>query len=114
MKATVTTAFPGRRDNSGESETFAVGAIIEGDLARVAIDNKWAEKLGDETEVGSPDEKQQAAQAAVDTAQTAFDAAKTALDAADEAGKPDAQKKHDEAEKVLKAAQAKLAKLAKA
>lgn len=114
MKAKVTTAFPGRRDNSGESETFAVGATIEGDLARVAIDNKWAEELDDETGAGSIDEKRQKAQAAVDAAQAAFDAAKTALDAADEAGKPDAQKKHDEAEKALKSAQAKLAKLVKA
>jgi hypothetical protein len=46
MKAEVKTAFPGRPDNETATRTIEVGEIIEGDLAQVAVDNKWAVKVG--------------------------------------------------------------------
>lgn len=42
MKAEVKTAFPGRPDDETATRTIEVGEIIEGDLAQVAVDNKWA------------------------------------------------------------------------
>lgn len=114
MKAKVTTAFPGRRDNSGASETFPVDAIIEGDLAQVAVDNGWAAEISDETgDTVSSEDKLIKAQAAVDASQSAFETAKDVWEKSDEAGKPAAQSKLEAAEKKLTAAQSKLEKLTK-
>lgn len=45
MKAKVTTAFPGRPDDEVLTRTIAEGEEIEGDLARVACENKWAKEI---------------------------------------------------------------------
>ncbi len=47
MKAKVTKAFPGRPDDGAHTKNFVVGDIVEGDLARVAVANKWAEPVRD-------------------------------------------------------------------
>lgn len=47
MKAKVTTAFPGRPDNEIRTRTIAEGEIIEGDLAEVAVREKWATEVKD-------------------------------------------------------------------
>ncbi|MBZ9985675.1 hypothetical protein LB572_01045 [Mesorhizobium sp. BH1-1-5] len=50
MKAIVEKEFVGRRDDHGESETFKVGAEIEGNLADVAVREKLATEIAaDET-----------------------------------------------------------------
>ena len=41
--AVVIKPFKGRPDNSGETIQYLPGAVVEGDLARVAIENGWAE-----------------------------------------------------------------------
>lgn len=43
MKAKVTKQFDGQPDNAYVPRTFAVGEEVTGDLARVAIENGWAE-----------------------------------------------------------------------
>lgn len=48
MKARVVKLFEGVRDGELYPRRFEVADVVEGDLARVAIDNKWA------TEVGAP------------------------------------------------------------
>lgn len=57
MKAIVTKAFPGRPDNDVMTREIKAGEIIDGDLARVAIENNWAEKhaLGDGSDVDAGD-----------------------------------------------------------
>lgn len=45
MKARVKTGFRGCRDGSSRVETFVKGDVVEGDLARVAIDEKWATEV---------------------------------------------------------------------
>lgn len=45
LKAKVKTAFPGRPDGETVARTIAVGETVEGDLARVAVDHKWAEEI---------------------------------------------------------------------
>lgn len=42
MKARVTEDFPGKLDKEILPRVIAKGEIIDGDLARVAIENKWA------------------------------------------------------------------------
>jgi len=46
VKAIVTKAFIGRRDDSAESENLQVGAEITGDLARAAVEQGNAEPEG--------------------------------------------------------------------
>jgi len=57
MKAKVTKEFNGRPDNEALTQPFKVGDIVEGDLARVAIDNKWAEEYKEEPTKKSDDAK---------------------------------------------------------
>lgn len=45
MRAKVTEAFPGRPDNEIMTRPIEVGETIEGDLARVAVEQKWAKKI---------------------------------------------------------------------
>ena len=42
MQAVVTTPFDGAPDGSIYPKHFTVGAVVEGDLARVAIEQGWA------------------------------------------------------------------------
>lgn len=42
MKATVTKEFDGAKDGTIYPMKFKPGDVVEGDLARVAIENKWA------------------------------------------------------------------------
>lgn len=44
MKATVTKEFDGAPDGAIYPKHFVPGDVIEGDLARVAVENKWAEE----------------------------------------------------------------------
>lgn len=46
MKAIVTKSFPGCADGDRHTQTFKEGQIITGDLAKVAIENGWAEEQG--------------------------------------------------------------------
>lgn len=46
-KAIVTEAFPGARDGEFTVTQFAVGDAIEGDIADVAIANKWAKNASE-------------------------------------------------------------------
>lgn len=48
MQAKVTTEFAGRPDDEALSRTIKVGEIINGDLAAVAVREKWAEEAGDD------------------------------------------------------------------
>lgn len=55
MKAKVKQAFPGRPDNEVRTRTIEAGEIIEGDLATVAVREKWAEEVAEnELEQGKP------------------------------------------------------------
>lgn len=47
MKAKVTKAFPGVRDGQIYPERFKPGDIVEGDLAEVAVEQKWAERINE-------------------------------------------------------------------
>ena len=53
MKATVTKAFPGRPDNEVMTREIKVGEIIDGDLAAVAIKEKWAKSHRDDEEIAA-------------------------------------------------------------
>ena len=44
LQATVVKAFPGRPDNETQVRTIEVGEVIEGELAAVAIKERWATK----------------------------------------------------------------------
>ena len=55
MKAIVTEAFPGCRDGECITETFSVGAVVEGNLAAVAVANNWAEQVDDDYEPEADD-----------------------------------------------------------
>lgn len=48
MKAKVTHAFKGRPDNEPVSRTVEAGEVIAGDLAAVAVKERWAVELRDE------------------------------------------------------------------
>jgi hypothetical protein len=48
MRAKVTEAFNGVPDGRIHPRQIAVGEIIDGDLAAVAIREKWAEETADE------------------------------------------------------------------
>ncbi|KPF47074.1 hypothetical protein [Rhizobium sp. AAP43] len=45
MEAKVTKSFPGRPDDEVMTRQFEVGDIVKGDLARVAVENGWAEEV---------------------------------------------------------------------
>lgn len=45
MFAKVKVEFPGRPDNEVVSRTIAVGEVINGDLAKVAVGQGWAEEV---------------------------------------------------------------------
>lgn len=44
MKAIATKTFDGRRDEGTRVERFVPGDELTGDLARVAVENKWAKE----------------------------------------------------------------------
>ena len=44
MRATVTTAFDGAEDGAIYPTKWKPGDVVEGELARVAVENKWAEE----------------------------------------------------------------------
>lgn len=46
-KAKVTTAFPGVKDEEVYPTNFKVGDVVEGELAKVAVENKWAEPVSE-------------------------------------------------------------------
>lgn len=48
MKATVTTETNARPDGEPLPRAVKVGEVIEGDLAAVAVRDKWAEEIADE------------------------------------------------------------------
>lgn len=48
MKAKVTKAFPGRPDNEAAVRTIDVGETVHGELAAVAVREKWADEVKDE------------------------------------------------------------------
>jgi hypothetical protein len=50
MEAVVTKEFPGRPDSEMHVRTIKVGETITGDLARVAVDEKWAKAKGGKAE----------------------------------------------------------------
>lgn len=45
MKAKVVKAFAGRPDGDPLTRQFEAGAIIEGELAEVAVREKWARRV---------------------------------------------------------------------
>ena len=47
MKAKVIKEFPGLADGTTVVRTFAEGEIISGELANVAVREKWAEEVSD-------------------------------------------------------------------
>lgn len=57
MRAKVIKAFPGVMDGAIHPRQIEVGEIIEGDLARVAIDEKWAKEISGGDDETSPKPK---------------------------------------------------------
>lgn len=53
MEAKVVKSFPGRPDDEVMTRQFEVGDIVKGDLARVAIENEWAEEIEETISDGS-------------------------------------------------------------
>lgn len=53
MRAKVTKAFSGRPDDDVQTRDFKVGDVVSGDLAKVAIDNKWAEETQEDARFGA-------------------------------------------------------------
>lgn len=47
IQAKVTTAFKGRPDEETKVREIAAGEVITGDLARVAVREKWAEEISE-------------------------------------------------------------------
>ena len=45
IKAKVAREFSGKPDDEIKARTIAKGEVIKGELARVAIDNKWATEI---------------------------------------------------------------------
>ena len=68
MKAIVETAFPGRPDNEVVTRTIGVGEVIEGELASVAIREKWAKPYRDPAEVEAKAKAEAEKRAAEDAA----------------------------------------------
>ncbi|WP_157866136.1 hypothetical protein [Mesorhizobium japonicum] len=89
MKAIVTKSFIGRRDDRAESETFAVGSEIDGELAESAVNQKNAEFAGkkqggkgrksDLSKLSRPDLEKLAAEQEIDVPEAATDADIVAL-----------------------------------
>jgi hypothetical protein len=57
MKAKVVKAFPGRPDNEVMTRTVEVGEIIDGELAAVAMREKWAQPYRDPAETEAEKKK---------------------------------------------------------
>lgn len=49
MQAKVTKEFPGRPDDATMPRMIAVGETIGGELAAVAVEHGWAEKVSEES-----------------------------------------------------------------
>lgn len=62
MKAKVTKPFSGAPDGQHHPKHWNVGEVVEGNLADVAIAQKWAdpvkEKASDQPKLGLPEQKQ--------------------------------------------------------
>lgn len=56
MHAKVKVAFSGKPDSEVLSRAIKVGEVITGDLARVAVENKWAKEVPPNTKPGVEDE----------------------------------------------------------
>lgn len=108
MKAKVTEEFRGRRDDAPQVELIKVGEIVEGELAKVAVDQKWAAEIDEVKEA-----KIAQAREGLNTANAALTAATAKLDGAAEADKAAALKEVDAAKADVDAANKALAKLAK-
>jgi hypothetical protein len=108
MKAKVTTEFRGKRDGAPQVELIKVGEIITGELAKVAVDEQWAEEIDEakEAKIGAAQEKLSGAEADLV-------AAKAKLAAAAEADKAAAEKEVAEAQDAFEAATKALTKLTK-
>jgi hypothetical protein len=57
MQAKVLKAFPGRPDAEIMTRTIEVGETIDGDLAAVAVREKWAEEIKIKAEKNAETEK---------------------------------------------------------
>lgn len=57
MKAKVTKPFNGAPDGQIYGKDFAVGDIVEGDLATVAVREKWAVELSGKAAEGASENK---------------------------------------------------------
>lgn len=55
MKAIVEVPFKGAPDGEIYGKDFAKGDVVEGDLARVAVEQKWAREVPDELPLGRKD-----------------------------------------------------------
>jgi len=103
MKAKVKVAFRGRRDNAPQVETLNEGDIIEGDLAEVAVREKWAVEINPA--------KLDAAEEKLSAARSALADAEDKLAKADDAGKANALKAVDDARAAVAKAEAAVEKL---
>jgi hypothetical protein len=76
MRAKVLTKFPGATDDNPVTRFIEEGEVITGDLAKVAIDNGWAEKIDGDQEVETLTEaERESAFASIDAALSARRAA---------------------------------------
>lgn len=103
MKAKVKISFRGRRDNGAQVETFSDGDIVEGNLAEVAVREKWAVELNPA--------KLDAAQEKLSAARAALADAEDKLAKAADPDKAEAQKALDSARDTLTKAEAAVEKL---
>ncbi|WP_210265231.1 hypothetical protein [Ensifer canadensis] len=105
MKAIVVKAFPGRPDNEVVTRTIDVDEVIDGDLAAVAIREKWAKPYRDPAEIeakAKADAERQAAEEA--EAKAKAEAEKNATEEAEAKAKAETEKKAaEEAEAKAKA-----------
>jgi hypothetical protein len=110
MQAKVTKEFRGRPDGEPLVRTIGVDEIIEGDLAVVAVREKWAKEI-DLKAVDRAAKKRAEAEKSVTDARAALDLWKTATAAAEADQKGDAEKAEAAAAEALKVAEDALAKL---
>jgi len=113
MKAIVTKAFVGRPDDEIVARNIATGEVLTGDLADVALREKWAEPVekADRRAAAAAAKAAAEKQQIIEAAQAKLADAEATLAAADEAGKATAQVAVDEAKQKLADAEAALAAL---
>jgi len=54
MKSIVTKPFDGCLDGDLQVQKFPKGYVLSGDIAKVALDNEWAEEADDDSPLGLP------------------------------------------------------------